>query len=235
MNNYKHIFFDLDDTLWDYDKNSQETLEELYKNFRLYDSGDFTVEKFIDQFKVRNTELWEKYRNGSIDVETLRNERFVLTLNDLKAHSAMRHALCAMHLAIDYLKICPKKSHVIPFAHEVLTYLQKKYQLHILTNGFEETQCMKLEYSGLKKYFTNVITSERAGCRKPDKKIFEYALQKTEAIARECIMIGDDHETDILGARGAGIKQIFFNPHKRINNYNATYEIKNLSELCWIL
>jgi len=231
MNNYKHIFFDLDDTLWDYDKNSQETLEELYQNYRLYDSGDFTVEKFITQFKVRNTELWEKYSNGTVDVEILRKDRFTATLNDL---GIKQEDLCK-NIAIDYLKICPKKSHVIPFAHDVLAYLQKKYKLHILTNGFEETQCMKLEYSDLKKYFTNVITSERAGCRKPDKKIFEYALQKAEAIARECIMIGDDHDTDILGAREAGINQIFFNPHKRINNYISTYEMKDLSELYRIL
>ncbi|MBW8050171.1 MAG: noncanonical pyrimidine nucleotidase, YjjG family [Cytophagales bacterium] len=231
MNNYKHIFFDLDDTLWDYDKNSQETLEELYQNYRLYDSGDFTVEKFITQFKVRNTELWEKYKNGTVDVEILRKDRFVATLNDL---GIKQKDLCT-NIAIDYLKICPKKSNIIRFAHEVLAYLQKKYQLHILTNGFEETQCMKLEHSGLKKYFTNIITSERAGCRKPDKKIFEYALQKADAIAKECIMIGDDHETDILGAKGVGIKQIFFNPEVRINNYNPTYEIKDLSELYRIL
>jgi len=161
-------------------------------------------------------------------------------LRDLR----FRHALqafgiendqLAVNLSEEYLYHSPRNVHLFPNAQQILELLQTNYQLHMITNGFEEVQQIKLETSGLGKYFQRVITSEEAGVKKPDCKIFAYALEKTGAHPNESLMIGDDLEVDILGAKTCGMDQVFFNPEKVTHDQIVTFEITDLLELKEIL
>lgn len=224
---YKHIFFDLDNTLWDFERNSTETLNELYHKYRLDELGVASPELFIRTYQERNIMMWEQYRLGKIDKETLRNERFTLTFWDM----GLDAELAPRALADDYLIISPKKNHLFPHAHEVLSYLQEKYTLHIITNGFEEAQYIKLDSADLSKYFAEIIISEHTGYKKPDANIFHYAADKANAKKDECLMVGDGLEVDIIGARNAGWDAVYFNPDKIQHEEKVTYEIDSLDEL----
>jgi len=138
-------------------------------------------------------------------------------------------------LAEDYLAICPTKGHVISDAVSTLDELHKKYELHIVTNGFSDVQAIKLKYAGLTDYFQTVTTSDGSGYRKPDKGIFHYALNLISTIAEECIMIGDNLESDMLGAQNAGIDHVYFNPEDKDHTATVTHEITSLRELIGIL
>ncbi|HNQ62148.1 MAG TPA: YjjG family noncanonical pyrimidine nucleotidase [Bacteroidia bacterium] len=228
---YRHIFFDLDNTIWDFEQNSREALIEIYHKHDLPRLGVKSVELFIDKYRERNEMMWEQYRLGTIDKTTLRDKRFALTFWDMGLDAEAAPAA----LADDYLSISPKKTILFPHAHEVLGYLAEKYKLHIITNGFEEAQSIKMQESKLLPYFEEVIISEHTGFRKPDNRIFEYALKKTMARAGESIMIGDGLEVDVLGALNAGMDAIYFNPEKKSHTEILTYEIKSLDELKSIL
>jgi putative hydrolase of the HAD superfamily len=134
-----------------------------------------------------------------------------------------------------YLRLSPQKNHLFPHAHEVLQYLQNKYTLHIITNGFEEAQHIKLKSSDLTKYFKEIIISEHTGYKKPEREIFEFSAEKANAQSEECVMIGDGLEVDILGAQSAGWDAVFFNPYKTPHSENPTWEIASLDELFKIL
>ena len=125
----------------------------------------------------------------------------------------------------------PRKTGLFPNAIEVLTYLKSKYPLHIITNGFEEVQLIKLESSGLAPFFNEIITSERAGSKKPHPGIFQYSLEVTKAKASDCLMIGDNEQIDVLGARRAGMDGVYFNPENHDAVTNPTHEIRDLKEL----
>src|SRR5437868_2935393 len=177
MKNYRHIFFDLDNTLWDFERNSTETLNELYHKHHLGDLGITSVEVFIRTYQERNAMMWEQYRLGKIDKDTLRNKRFNLTFWDL----GLDADLVPVALAEDYVSIGPRKNYLFSHAHEVLAYLQKKYTLHIITNGFMEAQHIKLDAADLTKYFSEIIISEHTGYKKPDVNIFYHAAEKAGA------------------------------------------------------
>jgi putative hydrolase of the HAD superfamily len=134
-------------------------------------------------------------------------------------------------MAENYLILSPQKNLLFPHAIETLEYLKDKYQLHIITNGFIEVQYKKIKNSGIEKFFNQTITSEEAGVQKPDKFIFEFSLNKVNASPEECIMIGDDLKIDILGAKNAGIDQIFFNVDNVKHNENITFEIDSLKQI----
>ena len=134
-----------------------------------------------------------------------------------------------------YIEESPHKTELFPFSHEILNYLKEKYTLHIITNGFQEVQHIKLEASKLHMYFDIVITSEQVGVKKPNPNIFEFALEKANALAHESIMIGDDLIVDVLGAKNAGIIPIYFNPEKKEHNENIAFEISCLSQIKKIL
>lgn len=231
MKKYKHIFFDLDNTIWDFEKNSKEALIEIYHKHNLVDLGVNDLNHFIKKYKERNEMMWEQYRLGTIDQPTLRNKRFALTFWDM----GLDAETAPPELADDYLFISPRKTALFPFAHEVLEYLHKKYILHIITNGFEEAQIIKMEESKLSQYFEEVIISEHTGFRKPDNRIFDYAMDKTGALPSDSIMIGDGLEVDIIGARNVGWDTIYFNPDKKEHKESVTYEISSLQELSLIL
>lgn len=231
MKNYSHIFFDLDNTLWDFDRNSAEVLEELFHKYKLLDLGVPSFEVFLDKYKNRNEMMWEQYRLGKIDKVTLRDKRFSLTFWDI----GLDAELAPVELSEEYIKISPTKKNLFPHAHEVLSVLKEKYTLHIITNGFEEAQHIKLKSADLTKYFSNIIISEHTGYKKPDVRIFQYASESVNASAKDCLMIGDGLVVDILGAKDAGWDTVYFNPAKIPHNEKPTFEITSLDTLRQIL
>jgi len=228
---YKHIFFDLDHTLWDFERNAEETKREMFENFQLKRKGIENYESFREKYVVINQALWAMYREDKIEKEELNFRRFYDTLvlfgiNDRRLGENMADA---------FIKGITSKTYLFPYTRELLEYLYPKYQLHIITNGFEEVQYGKLKNSGLGKYFTTIITSEAAGSKKPDPEIFRYALEEAGAKATESIMIGDDLEIDIAGARKLGIDQLFVNHDNKKHNEKPTMEIFSLDEIMKLL
>ena len=225
---YKHLFFDLDHTLWDFETNSRLTLGELYTNMQLQEKGIDDFDRFHKNYLLHNEKMWERYRKGFIKVDELRWKRFLLTLLDFKIGSEP----LAKEMAVHFLELLPTRTALFPGTREVLDYLvQKKYELHLITNGFEKTQHSKLKYSGISHYFIEVITSEGSNSLKPHKEIFNYAMQKAKADAAHSIMIGDDPEVDIKGAMNAGIDQVFVNHIEKKIDFIPTYEVNSLEQL----
>lgn len=230
---YKHLFFDLDHTLWDFEANAQATLIELYNSLNLEERGvnDFTL--FYKNYLAHNDRLWERYRNGFIKQQDLRVKRMWLTLLDFK----IADEPLAKTMSEQFLDLLPTRTILFPNTKEILQYLaDKNYQLHLITNGFEVTQHRKLKFSGLAPFFQQVITSEGSNSLKPKKEIFDYAFQKTGAAPVESIMIGDTIDVDILGAVNAGIDQVHVNhltkePVPLADNKLATYTVYSLKEL----
>jgi putative hydrolase of the HAD superfamily len=227
---YKHIFFDLDGTLWDFESNSIATLKEIYEVFNLQTYFP-NAENLISVYKNHNSNLWAKYRLGKIRKEHLSVKRFELTLNE----AGLVNKRLSKTISDYYIKVSPTKTQLIPDAISVLNYLIINYKLHIITNGFYEVQAPKLELSGLKKYFTNVITSEEVGAMKPALAIFNYSLRKANCLPYDAIMIGDEFETDIIGARNSGIDQIYLKSKNTTEKENITYQILALNQLFDIL
>jgi putative hydrolase of the HAD superfamily len=230
LKTYRHLFFDLDHTLWDFDKNADETLRTL---FELHQLGryNFSVERFIERYTEVNHALWRLYQGGKLSQQQLRDIRFVRTLTKLGVPEAEVPA----DISRQFTDILPQKAAVFPFTFEVLDYLRPKYQMHLITNGFKDIQYIKLASSGLTSYFGEVVTSECSGFLKPDARMFAHALQLTGARAETSLMIGDNLECDVLGAYNAGIDQVYFNVDKRRHFAQTTYEINCLSELKDIL
>ena len=225
---YKHLFFDLDHTLWDFEANSRQTLEEMYHNLRLEERGVHSFDDFFSRYIVHNDKLWERYRNGYIKVDELRWKRMWLTLLDFKIGDEP----LARKMDVLFLDALPTRKILFPYAIEILDYLtQKGYQLHLITNGFEKTQLSKIENAGLSGYFGEVITSEGANSLKPHKEIFEYAFRRTGAEPVESIMLGDSIEADIQGAMNAGIDQVYVNHLGIEPEIRPTYTIYSLKEL----
>jgi putative hydrolase of the HAD superfamily len=228
MGRYKHLFFDLDHTLWDFDANARLTLEELYHALQLVTLGISDFELFYTSYMTHNLKLWEKYRNGIIKVDELRWKRMWYTLIDFKIGDEK----LARDMGLRFLNMLPTRTLLFPHTKECLGYLAEKgYRLHLITNGFEETQHLKLKHSGIASFFNEVITSECSNSIKPKKEIFEYALMKANAMPEESIMIGDSIEADIQGAMNAGIDQVFVN-HGCIDcMIQPTYTVYSLREL----
>jgi len=224
---YQHIFFDLDRTLWDFDKNSEKTLEQLFRDFNLQDTfGSFLF--FKNRYEYHNKKLWIAYYQNRIEKDELSYRRFYLTLKE----GGMDDIELSKEIAQDFIELSPLQTETFPHTHNCLEYLKEKdYQLHIITNGFNEVQGRKLQNSKLNNYFTEVITSENAGANKPHAQIFEYAFEATGANSNNSIMIGDDLNTDIRGARDIGMDHIYFNPKKGKHDEKVTFEIANLKEL----
>lgn len=233
MKRYTHLLFDLDHTLWDFEKNSEETLHTLFDRFALGQHGKFDSDSFYRKYKFVNTRLWDLYNKGKISQEELRSARFVKTLTGLGLGT---HQIPA-GISEAYTALCPTKTAVFPYTFEVLDYLRPKYSLHIITNGFKEVQYIKMNSSKLNSYFKEIVTSECCGYKKPDKRIFEHTLERIQVTADQCLMIGDNLECDIAGARQAGIDQVYFNPEKARTKRRPkpTYQIRCLSELKSIL
>jgi putative hydrolase of the HAD superfamily len=231
MKHYTHLFFDLDHTIWDFDRNAEETLQELFVLHELETLGLASSTEFIATYTRNNHALWADYHLGKIDKETLRQTRFRKTFTDLGLHPDM----IPVTFEDAYVELCPTKTNLFPHAHETLTYLQQKYSLHLITNGFKEATRRKVSGTGLEKYFSNIIISELVGVNKPDKAIFEHALNLAGAEKEESIMIGDSLEADVYGALNFGIDAIYFNPHKVPKPNDVPVQIHSLDELTQLL
>lgn len=231
MRKYRHIFFDLDRTLWDFDRNSEETLSEIFIDFGLDRDHGCRLEKFLKAYRKVNNGLWQAYGRNHVTKEGLRQHRFVETLRLV----GVNDQLLAEKISSHYLSACPTKTNLLPYAIETLSYLNEHYQLHILTNGFGEAQRIKLEMTGIGHYFQHIIIAEEVGHRKPSRKIFEHAVELVGAHMKESLMIGDDLRVDIGGAAKAGMDQVYFNPSRKLHRYKTTYQVGCLSELPEIL
>lgn len=206
LSEIRHVFFDLDRTLWDFDTNSRNTITELYKQFGLEECIGRDAAPFLKLYEVVNEDYWERYRHGAITQPELRRGRFMDSLR----HFGVNDQELAEAMGEEYVRISPQKTALVEGTMEVLEHLRGRYDLHIITNGFEEVQHIKLETTGLRPFFSEIITSERAGVKKPDAGIFRFAERLTESLPEHALMIGDHLEADIIGAQRAGWKAIHF-------------------------
>lgn len=232
MKQYKHLFFDLDHTLWDFEMNAKETLQDLYLKHDLLERGIENFDDFFEKYSFHNTRLWDKYTKGLIKQDELRWKRMWLALLEYK----IADEVLSKMLSVEFLDTLPSKKNLFPYTFEILDYLKgKNYTMHLVTNGFENVQYNKIKHSNLASYFEQVITSEASNSLKPNKEIFDFALQKAGANANETIMIGDNLDADIQGGINAGLDTVFVN-HLNVNPHvKATYEIFHLKELEQIL
>lgn len=228
---YKHLFFDLDHTLWDFERNAEETKREMFELLNLKEKGIESYEAFREKYVDINQALWALYREDKIGKTELNFRRFydTLCLFGIDDHSL------GETMAKAFIEGITSKTYLFPYTRELLEYLYPKYPLHIITNGFEEVQYGKLKNSDLGKYFTTIITSEAAGSKKPDPEIFRFALLQTGALAEESVMIGDDLEVDMAGARNLGIDQLFVNHERKHHCETVTMEVFSLEEIIQIL
>lgn len=219
-----HIFFDLDHTLWDFEKNSDLAFESVFEKHKI----KLSVSKFLNYYKNINQHYWKLYREEKVTKEELRYGRLKDTFNKIKFEISDE---IIDFLANDYIEALPNNNYLFEGTHEILEHLQNNYQLHIITNGFNEVQFKKIENSGISSFFDKIITSEEVGVKKPNPQIFKYALEKTNAKSNESIMIGDNWEADIMGAKNAGLDAIYCNfdsqpVGENIKSVNNLIEIK---------
>lgn len=230
LQDIQHVFFDLDNTLWDFSGNSKRILRDIYEQYRLQEYGISEFDAFLTTYRHINEKLWADYALGLTVREQVRLNRFLHTLNEF----GIDNSSLAMKLADYYIHHTKNQTDLLPYAKETLTYLFNKYQLHIITNGFNEVQFHKLKHSGIGEFFMTVTTAENANCLKPATEIFLYALSSAGADARHCVYIGDTQHIDAPGAIDAGMQFILFNPDKAQNPENYP-EVTSLYELHQLL
>jgi len=228
MKKHSHLFFDLDHTLWDTDRNAEESLGEIYEELKLTEKGVPSFNQFHSIYQQHNQRLWGLYSDNKIGKEALRVHRFIHTLQEFEIHdSEIAHAI-----ADKFVERTPHKQYLISGTIELLDALHSKFKLSIITNGFKEAQHVKMKASGLSKYFDTVFVSEEVGVHKPDPKIFTHAMLHTGAKdASECMMIGDTYQTDVFGALNAGMTAVHYSPFDEKKHNAPVITIRNLGEL----
>ena len=231
MQQYKNLFIDLDDTLYDFSAASQESFRETYDLLH-YERYFNSFEHFYSIYEPYNLQLWHIYGEGKITKEELNKRRYSYPLEVVGVHDQeLADTFCR-----EALGRIPTKNKLIEGAKELLEYLRPKYNLYILSNGFKELQSRKMCTVGIDKYFDALILSEDIGVNKPNRELYEYALQKTASTTEDSIMIGDMFETDIVGAANIGMKQIYFNPKKKEGMpFTPTYMVTELLQIKDIL
>ena len=230
MKTYKHLFFDLDNTLWDFKANATEAFNEVFRKLKLFERiPDFN--KFLETYEKYNEHLWTEYRKGKVKKDHMRIERMVLTFREL----GIDDPELTKQVGDLYVLTAPKKTNLFPMVRETLQYLSRRYKLYILTNGFSEIQIQKIHNCDLQDYFSKLFMAEMVGYQKPDKRFFEYAIKSVHAHKYECLMVGDDPEADIRGGWNAGIDQVFFNMEGKACAIKPTWEIDSIAMLMDIL
>lgn len=204
---YTHLFFDLDNTIWDYDSNSYIALREALKKTGLLDKI-INYEEYYKIFESVNDNLWALYRQGKLSKSELRVRRFEESFEKYNAPLAGKGKM----INYAYIDELPVYTRLIEGARELLEYLKEKYEMAIITNGSREVQYRKIDKSGLAIYFKRIFTSDEIGAPKPKKAIFEYAVKSMNARKRNSLMIGDSWEADIIGAMQYGIDQVYYSP-----------------------
>lgn len=222
-NNIKHIFFDLDHTLWDFDRNSEKAFAVIFQEIL----PQLDIAAFIRIYAPINQACWKLYQNNLISHQELRYRRLKESFQTLQIE--VSDALIAK-ISDDYILHLPNSNHLFEGCMETLEYLHRKYKLHIITNGFADVQFKKLNNSGIHHFFDTVTNSEMAGVKKPHGGIFEHALSVAKAFKNESVMIGDCLDADVGGALSFGIEALFFNPN-RIEVDKHIKQITNLVEL----
>jgi len=208
MENIRHIFFDLDNTLWDYRRNAKITLEKLYEEYKIQENYGHTFEEFYPFYYESNEQLWADLRDQKVTKDELRARRFP----EAFANMGVRNLDFLMEFEKRFVDEVTDTNYVVEGAEEVLEYLKDKYTIHILSNGFEEVTHDKIEKSIVKNYVETITTAEGAGAPKPDAIAFQTALDKAGATKGESVYIGDDWIADMIGATRFGMRAIFFNP-----------------------
>lgn len=230
---YKHILIDLDDTIWDFRRNSKIAMQEIFYDYELNQFYN-SFESFYDVYMIKNHQLWEQYAKGEITKDFLSLERFLYPLRI----AGNENVELAKKLGEDFLYRTTMQTNLIDGAIETLEYLKDKgYTLSIISNGFVEVQYTKLRCSGLLPYFANVFLSEEIGYQKPDTRFFQTVLDRLNATPAECLVIGDNFQTDIQGAQNANIRALFYkdSTNKPIDIKFAGQIIENLIEIKAIL
>lgn len=223
----KHLFFDLDRTLWDFEKNSETALNILFDQLEL-EKQIRSFRTFHTTYKKINAELWFLYSKGEVTKEDLRTKRFERTLLNFNVDNLE----LAKKMGDGYIEISPYQTNLFPHAIETLESLKKDdYKLHIITNGFKEVQFIKLKNSGLIDFFDVILCSEEVGKTKPNPEVFQFALNKANAVKKESLMIGDDYHADIIGAEKFGIQSILFDPKNKHKEGSHDWKIKHLKEI----
>ncbi len=224
---YEHLFFDLDHTLWDFEANSKTTLEDMFGRHGLQEVTGVDREVFYKTYIEINNHKWKLYSEGTITKQDLRAQRFADTFRQF----GFDDPLFCRNFEEEYIATCPHQTQLMPGTIEILDYLRHRYELHIITNGFMETQDTKLTKSGMMPYFTNVFSSEAIGVNKPAPQIFLESLKMAGAEIGSSLMIGDNLQADIVGARQCGLDQVYYNPEKILHSENPTYEVEHLLQL----
>lgn len=228
---YKHLFFDLDHTLWDFDTASEQSWRKLFEQYDLPGKGIEDFGAFFKVYTAHNDRMWERFRAGFMKRDELRWKRIWHTLLDFKVYDTD----LAHELSTAYLQLLPTQAALMPSAKELLNHCKDRYTLHLITNGFEETQRQKLQHAGIDGYFSEIITSEMSNSMKPHPEIFHYALKAAGASCPECLMIGDALDIDVLGAMQIGMDCVYYNPQRKPHKEKPTYEVAHLEELIAIL
>lgn len=224
FNNIRHIFFDLDHTLWDFDRNSGLAFNSIFEKHRI----KVRLEEFLAIYAPINANYWKLYREDKVTKEDLRYGRLKDSFKGMKVNVSDAQI---KQLSIDYIDHLPHHNHLLEGAVEILDYLHPLYNLHIITNGFKEVQHKKMKSSGILDYFKTITTSEDVGVKKPNRRIFEVALLNASAKVDESIMIGDNLEADILGAKDFGMQAILYNYYKAefSTDHHQVREMKELT------
>lgn len=226
MKNIKHIFFDLDNTLWDFSKNSREALHELFVRDEIEKHINESFHNFLLVYESINNQLWHAYGLKEVNKEELRIQRFSKSFE----YFSFYNFELATKWADDYLTVSPYKTNLIEGALDVLTYLHSKYELHIITNGFKEVQHIKLTESKLKPFFKHIIISEEHGFNKPQQQLFQIAERLSGANKTNSVMIGDNFQADIEGALNAGWKAIYFT-QTSVKNVDCVDSLNQLKKI----
>jgi putative hydrolase of the HAD superfamily len=221
--NITDVFFDLDHTLWDFDRNSELAFNRIFEN----KFPEISCRDFIKKYIPVNQACWKLYQNDKITHHELRYNRLKFSFDAMNVIISDEDI---DHIANDYIEFLTDNNHLFEGAIEVLEYLKPKYKLHIITNGFALVQDKKMSKASLSGYFTTITNSELAGVKKPNSIIFDYAVNLAQASKKNCIMIGDCLDADVNGALNAGLDAIFFND-KRIAAPENIKQINNLLEL----
>ncbi|SHH27401.1 YjjG family noncanonical pyrimidine nucleotidase [Winogradskyella jejuensis] len=222
-NNIKHIFFDLDHTLWDFDKNSGLTFGKIFDIHKV----NVELDVFLNSYEPINFKYWKLYREEKVTKSELRYGRLKDAFDEIRVDVSDE---LIHHLSEDYINYLTTFNHVFEHTHHVLEYLQDSYELHIITNGFEEAQEKKLKASNLRQYFKTVTNSEMVGVKKPNPRIFNFALEMANAKPEHSLMIGDNIEADVQGAINIGMQSVYFD-YSNSNNQENYKRITNLIEL----
>ena len=222
--NIKHIFFDLDHTLWDFEKNSDLAFQKVFKKQNV----TANINDFLKVYRPLNKEYWKLYREEKVTKQELRYQRLKKTFDAIK-YNISDDTIDI--IAVEYIDFLADFNHLFNNTFEVLDYLNEKYELHIITNGFSEIQTKKMESSKILHYFDKIITSDSVGVKKPNPKVFEYALQIANAKKENSLMIGDSLEADIQGALNIGMNAIHCNFENEIINATNFVSVKSLLEI----